>query len=300
MSWRDRPYAGDGDEPELRIQFRRPGTAVTTIIVANCVIFLLDVLLRNNGIFLERTLGLSLDGIRSLCFWQLFTYMFMHDDVWHLLVNMLGLYIFGSEFERHFGRQRFLQFYATCGLVGGLAYLVWGMISPGYAGVPLVGASGAVYGLLMAGIIFFPHLQVVLIIFPMPIRVFGLIIAAVMVLQLISGSFTNPGGQVCHMAGAATAILVFYGWGIMPRIRMGFGRGWTVLPGSGSGVPRGQGAWARKQKQLAAEQAEVDRILQKVHDSGLGSLTRSERKTLSRATQRQREREDELHRVDRL
>ena len=61
-----------------------------------------------------------------------------------------------------------------------------------------------------------------------------------------------------------------------------------------------QGAWARKQKRLADEQAEVDRILQKVHDQGLNSLTPSERKTLSRATQRQRERERELHRVDRL
>src|SRR5437867_10828513 len=130
MSWRDRPYAGEGGEPELRIQFRRPSTAVTWLIVANAAVFLIDIILRRNGTFIHEPLVLRLSGIKSHYFWQPLTYMFMHDDVWHVAVNMLGLYIFGSEFERHFGRQRFLEFYGVCGLVGGLAYLALSAVSP--------------------------------------------------------------------------------------------------------------------------------------------------------------------------
>jgi hypothetical protein len=218
----------------------------------------------------------------------------------HLLFNMLGLYVFGSEFERNFGRNRFLEFYGICGIIGGVAYLTLGILRGSYAHVPVMGASGAIYGLLLAAMIFWPQMQVILFLFPVPVRVLGLILIAIIVLQALSGGVSNLGGEVCHLAGAAAGIGVFYMWGIMPAIRFGSGRGFTLLPGSGPRRPRGAGAWARKQRQLAEEQAEVDRILQKVHDHGLQSLTRSERKTLSRATQRQREREQELHRVDRL
>jgi membrane associated rhomboid family serine protease len=195
---------------------------------------------------------------------------------------MLGLYIFGTEFERHFGRQRFLEFYGICGVVGGLAYLALGAIKPDYATIPLVGASGAVYGLLIAAIIFFPHIQVVMIIFPMPIRVFGLIIAAILFVQLISpGHMDNPGGQLCHIAGAVTGLGMLYAWRVMPSIRFG----------SGSSVARrrsrAEGGWARKQRQIAEEREEVDRILEKVSHHGLQSLTWSEKRTLSRATQHQ-------------
>ncbi len=304
MSWRDRPYSGEDGEPELRIQFRRPGTAVTSLIVINVAVFFLQLILRRAGVNLSETFGLSAQGLRSLYLWQLVTYMFLHADVMHLLFNMLGLYVFGSEFERTFGRRRFLEFYGICGVTGGLAYLALGLIRAyPYAYVPVVGASGAIYGLLLAAMIFWPQMQVILFLFPVPVRVLGLILLAIIALQALSGGVANLGGEVCHMAGAAGGIGVLYMWGIMPAVRIGSGRGFTLLPGSGPRRPRRprrEGAWARKQQQLAEEQAEVDRILQKVHDHGLGSLTRSERKALSRATQRQRERDRELHRVDRL
>jgi membrane associated rhomboid family serine protease len=317
MSWRDRPYASDfGQQPELRIQFRRPSTAVVWLLIANVVVFFSDTLAtRFLGIMTVETsdhlypmvathhyLGLSLIGIKSLYFWQPLTYMFMHGGLWHLLMNMLGLYIFGSEFERAFGRDRFLQLYGTCGLVGGLAYVALGALGPErFAVIPVVGASGAIYGLLIAAIIFFPHIRVILIIFPMPIRVFGLIVAGILFLQLLSGNVENPGGEACHIAGAATAIAIFHAWGIMPRIRFG-GGGEGASPsfvGRVSGKMR-QGSWARKQKRLAEERVEVDRILTKVHEQGLQSLTRGEKKVLSRATRRQQEEDRKLGRADRM
>ena len=301
MSWQDRPYAGGDDSPELRIQFRRPSSAVTWIIIANAAIFILDSLSQRRGSLLVEVLGLSGQGMSRFFIWQPITYMFMHGGVMHVLMNMLMLYVCGTEFERRFGSARFLQFYFTCGVVGGLAYLLLGWFSPVYRYVPLVGASGAVYGLLIAAIILFPHIQVVLFIFPLPIRVFGLIMAAILLLQLVSpGGLQNPGGEVCHLAGAATGVGIFYLWGVMPAIRLGSG-GHPKAGFFGRARRRRTAEWFQvRQQQAMEEEAEVDRILEKVHRSGIQSLSRGERKTLSRATRRQREQEGEFDRVDRL
>ncbi|UCD29168.1 MAG: rhomboid family intramembrane serine protease [Planctomycetota bacterium] len=308
MSWRDRPYSQDEpSQPELRLSFRKPSTAVTWLIIANAVVYIIQLIsLRWNPVFFLETFGLSLAGISQLYFWQPVTYMFLHSPfrIFHILVNMLMLYVCGSEFERAFGRQRFLQFYFTCGIVGGLAYLALSALYPGeYFIKPLVGASGAVYGLLMAAIIFFPHIQVILFIIPMPIRVFGLIVAAILLLQIVGpGGVENPGGEVCHLAGAATGVVIFYVWGIMPRIRIGSGEGTLRIPfGLGKlAQQRREGAWARKQKKLASEQADVDRILAKVKQQGIQSLTHKEKKNLARATQRQKEQDRQFGRTDRL
>lgn len=299
MSWRDRPYANGGfEQPQMRLHFPRPSTAVVWLLVTNVAIHFVHVFWnRMVPGFPVYTFGLSMNGLKTGYFWEPLTYMFLHDPVgpWHILCNMLGLYIFGTEFEKTFGRNRFLQFYITCAVVGGLAYLLLSVIAPArFADLPLVGASGAIYGLLIAAIIFFPHIRVVLIIFPMPVRVFGLIIVAILMLQLLAGNFDNPGGQICHAAGAATGIGIFYAWGIMPQIRIGPGNKPSLLE------RRQHGSWARRQKKTAEEQAEVDRILSKVHEQGIQSLSRTERKTLERATRRQRERDHSLGRTDQL
>jgi membrane associated rhomboid family serine protease len=292
MSWRDRPYAADDSQPELRIQLRRPSTVVTWLIVVNVAVFVLDALSRNwRPGYAFTTFGLTLEGLRSLQLWQPVTYMFMHGGTWHLVWNMIGLYVFGTEFERSFGQYRFLQFYIVCGVLGGAAYLILSWFEPEYSIVPLIGASGAIYGLLMAAMIFFPGIQIILVVFPIPVRVFGLIMLAVAVLSVLSPSTdANRGGELCHAAGAVAGLGVFYAWGIMPRVRLGFGKGFTILPGSGDfQLRKGQGAWAKKQEKLAEEQAEVDRILAKVHDQGLASLTRKEKKILAKATRRYQE-----------
>jgi membrane associated rhomboid family serine protease len=300
MSWRDRPYAGDFGQPELRLRFRRPGTLTTWLIIINVAVYFVSLISYRLGLDLGQYFGLSLAGLKSFRIWQPVSYMFMHDigDPLHILFNMIGLFIFGREFERSFGRRRFAQFYAVCGVVGGLAYLGLPIASPRYEHVPLVGASGAIYGLMMAAIIFFPHIQVIFFIFPMPIRVFGLIVAAMVLVNLLSGNARNPGGELAHIAGALAALGVFAVWGMFPRLAMGSGPGVQLFGGGRSRIR--PGAWARRQEKLAREQEEVDRILDKVHQTGLQSLTWRERKTLSRATKRQRERDRELDRVDRL
>ncbi len=303
MSWRDRPYAQEPETPQLRLQFRRPSSAVMWLLIANVVIFFLDALIQNfDPRFLHEQFGLSLAGIRRGFVWQVLTYMFLHADTWHLLLNMLGLYIFGSEFERAFGQQRFLQFYGTCGMVGGLAYLGLAVTAPRFEGIPLIGASGAVYGLLIAAVLFFPHIRVIMIIFPMPIRVFALIVAGILLLQLISpGGVRNPGGEVCHIAGAATGLLLFWTWGMLPRIRVGADGNVPGVSAIGRWrARRREGAWAKRQEAIAREQADVDRILAKVQHEGLASLSSAEKKLLAGATKRQQERDREAGRIDRL
>lgn len=304
MSWQDRPYSEPPNfHPEIRLRLPRPGTMVGWIIITNVAVFFFDLLaqrvleLDTHGLF-----GLSMRGILHLMIWQPVTYMFMHAGVMHILFNMLLIYVCGTEFERAFGPRRFLQFYFACGIVGGIAYLGYALLNQGHMATPLVGASGAGYGLLMAAILFFPHIQVILFIIPMPIRVFGLIVLAMLVLMLLSpGGLPNPGGEVCHLAGAATALFIFRAWGMMPRI----------LIGGHEGIPIGKvtswfrrklgaGAWERRQRRQAEEEAEVDRILAKVRDHGMQSLSRSEKRTLAEATRRQQERDRQADRANRL
>lgn len=302
MSWRDRPYSDDdgGYAPgggELRIQFRRPSTIVTWLVIINVAVFFLQLIWNSvASMGFDQLFGLSWSGLASLRIWQLATYMFVHDprDIFHILFNMLLLYFVGSEIERGFGRERFLRFYFLCGLIGGLAYLVLGVANSRFAGIPLVGASGAVYGLLMVAMIFYPHMQLVFFVFPMPIRVFGAIMLGIFFFQMITGTFDNLGGDICHLGGALAAVGILYYWGMMPSIRFGSGDG----PGIVGRIRKG--AWARKQRQLATEQAEVDRILEKVHREGINSLSRRERKILAGATQRQRERDRAAGRIDRV
>lgn len=308
MSWQDRPYSDydSGGQPSMRLAFRRPSSVVTWLLIANVAVYFIDALSQNWPAFsFHHVFGLSLAGLKSFMIWQPVTYMFIHGSTWHLLLNMLGLYVCGSEFERSFGSSRLLKFYFFCGIVGGLAYLFLPLRYPLYETTPLIGASGAIYGLLMAAVIFFPHIQVILFIFPVPIRVFGLIVLAILLLNIITpGVVPNLGGEICHIAGALAGLLIFYAWGMLP------GRGGRsaadIVPGSSESYftklanRHRQGAWEKKQQKLAAQREEVDRILAKVHEQGLASLTRREKKTLADATRSQQEQDHRRGRVDRL
>lgn len=303
MSWRDRPYSDPeyDAQPQYRLQLRRPSTAVVWLIVVNVAVHFVNVLSTHRmGLAFEQVFGLSLNGISRLWVWEFVSYMFVHDadSILHLFFNMLILYFIGTEVERGFGRKRFLQFYFACGIIGGLAYLGFGLVNPWYAHVPLVGASGAIYGLLVAAMIFYPQMQLIVLFFPVPIRVFGALMLGIVVLQLVGGNMDNPGGEICHFGGAAAAVLVFYFWGVLPGLRPAWaGAGGTDRRPS-TWAKLKKGAWARKQQKLAAAEVEVDRILNKVHRQGIASLSRREKNILSRATQRERERE--AGRIDRL
>jgi len=129
--------------------------------------------------------------------WQLVTYAFLHGGLMHIFFNMLALYMFGGQIERLYGPRFFLLYYFGCVVSAALVHLVitaW----MGAPQVPMVGASGGVYGLLLAFAVHFPHQKILLLFppIPLPARVF---VAAFAALELFFG-ITQTAAGVAHFA----------------------------------------------------------------------------------------------------
>ncbi len=138
--------------------------------------------------------GLALYPVRAIhggAFWTPFTYMFLHAHEMHLLMNMMGLYLLGPDLERVFGRQVFLGLYLTSGLLGGLSFLVFS-----YGPIPVVGASGAIMGLLGAIVAVYPRRVYVLVILMIPLR--ATVLAVLLVTTHVFFMLTNYGGSVAY------------------------------------------------------------------------------------------------------
>ncbi len=133
------------------------------LLVANVAVFLLMGASGGGGLVREFALWPG-PGFAP---WQLLTYSFLHGGLYHLLFNMIGLYMFGSDIERLFGSRFYLGYYFACVVVAALCHLlVTGIMgAPPY---PTVGASGGIYGLLFAFGWYFPHRRVMLIFPPIP------------------------------------------------------------------------------------------------------------------------------------
>jgi len=201
--------------------------------------------------------------------WRFVTYQFLHAGFFHILFNMLGLYFLGPTLERHFGPKRFLFFYLLCGVVGAVFYTILALVGYLHIG-PMVGASGAILGMLAACAILFPQFIVFFMFFPVPIRVASIILIVIYVANLLSKG-TNAGGDAAHLAGmAAGAIYVL----------------WTPLTSkiSAKTLSRHRNKFINDQLVL---QREVDRILQKVSEKGIHSLTLSEKRILKKASRSQ-------------
>ena len=142
--------------------------------------------------------------------WQLGTYMFLHAGLFHILFNMLALWMFGSELERVWGTDYFLRFYFVTGIGAAILTVLFSMLPFGFAQQVhysvVIGASGAVYGLLLAYALYFPDRQIYMyFVFPVPARTFVLILGAI---ELVS-SFSAPGGvaNATHLGGLLVGYL---------------------------------------------------------------------------------------------
>jgi len=170
----------------------------TALVVANVAIFLLQSLLPGLVIpFALWPLGSAdVDPRVGFAPWQVVTYAFLHGGLLHLAFNMFALYMFGSAIERVFGTRRYLAYYFVCVVSAAIAQLCVAALSG--AVYPTVGASGGVFGLLLAYGLYFPNNRVMLIFppIPMPARVFVFVYAAI---ELFLG-VTNSQEGVAHFA----------------------------------------------------------------------------------------------------
>ena len=145
---------------------------------------------------------------------QVVTNMFMHADLWHLLFNMLMLFFFGRMVEQAMGPQRFLGFYLGCGIVGLLAYWLggaaFGTLDPR---IPVLGASGAVYGVLLSLAYMAPDITVRLLIPPIPVKL-GYLAIGLVAFDLFQ-AWTGTGGNTAnfaHIGGAVFGLLLTMYW----------------------------------------------------------------------------------------
>jgi membrane associated rhomboid family serine protease len=187
-------------------------TAIKALIAVNVVVFFAQMFLPS----ITDTFGLvPMLVIRRQWFWQLGTYMFLHGGMLHILFNMVALWMFGSELERIWGRDYFLKFYFVTGIGAGLLTVLFSLL-PFSAAQQLyrsdvIGASGAVYGLLLAYAMYFPDRPIYLyLILPIPAKIFVLIMGLIAFYASVS-----PGGggvaNATHLGGLLVAYLYLKG-----------------------------------------------------------------------------------------
>ncbi len=173
--------------------------AVRAIVYANVAVFVATLVARPE---IQNLFGLSPAAVLTQGrIWQLGTYLFVHGDVFHILFNMLAVWMFGVDLERRWGTQAFVRYYAVVGIGAGLCMVVVSLLP--FAATErtyfatTIGASGAVYGLLMAWAIIFPHRTILFFgIFPLTARVFVLIMGVIAFTQAVG----QGGGTVAHLA----------------------------------------------------------------------------------------------------
>lgn len=184
-------------------KFRYSYTQVTIkLIIANVVIFLFTMLSSRLATYRAMIPGAVL---YNHWYWQFVTYMFVHGGIGHLFFNMFGLWVFGLPVERQLGSREFLLFYLLTGTLSGifsfLAYLIAGV------NVVLVGASGAIFAVLFAFAVFYPHARIFLFgIVPMRAPVMVLLYAAIELFNQVTGTVGGV-AHLTHLAGFAFAYL---------------------------------------------------------------------------------------------
>lgn len=195
--------------------------AVKALIIINVAIWLIlqvvvgKLILGNMGI-ITQYLGLIPGLVIGKGFiWQVFSYQFLHSlDPFHILFNMLILWWFGAELEQRWGTRFFVKYYLACGFGAGaiyvVGYAVWAMITGNITHLvsPVVGASGAVFGLLMAyGILFGERTIYFMMMFPLKAKQFIWIIAGIEVLYMITGVQSGV-ANLAHLGGFATGFVI--------------------------------------------------------------------------------------------
>jgi membrane associated rhomboid family serine protease len=191
-------------------------TALKALIGANVVVFLAQTVVPP----LTQTFGLiPAYVLEDLQIWRLAGYMFLHASIPHILFNMLALWMFGAELERYWGTRYFLKFYFVTGVGAGILTVLFSLLPFEFAhqlyGLNVIGASGAIYGLLLAYALHFPDRSIYLyFLFPIPVKYFVLIMGAI----ALYGSMGGSGGvaNATHHGGLLVAYLLLKGSRVHP------------------------------------------------------------------------------------
>ena len=307
---------------------RKIPVVTKNLLIINVIAYLAYEVLKRTGVDLNDLLGLHFFMASDFQPYQLLSYMFMHGNLTHIFFNMFALWMFGCVVENVWGPKKFLFYYIICGIGAGLmqelaqfvSYSVQGLaaydtVRIGTSIIPMatylnmmttVGASGAVYGILLAFGMIFPNERIFIFPLPIPIKAkwFVIIYAA---LELFSAINTSNDGvaHLAHLGGMLFGFILIKYWQKHPYSGYGdFGpqKGSQVFDNmrsywekrknqqanssqQRSEQTRHESDWQYNQRQNE-EQAEIDRILDKIRKSGYESLTKAEKQRLFESSNR--------------
>ena len=245
--------------------------AIKILVSVNFGIFLLQTIARTEGMFFP-LFGLVPKLVWSeFMLWQPFTYLFFHGSIWHVLINMFVLWMFGSELERLWGKEHFLKFYFVTGVGAGLVTIIFGLNSM----TPIVGASGAVYGVLLAYGLTYPN-RTVYLYGIIPIKSLWFVIG-IGVIAFMS-SFDNV-SQISHLTHLSGMVIGY----LMLKRPVRFNDLWfTIRKRTLEYKIKHE---EKKVSQHQAIEREIDRILDKINREGFDSLTEEEHDRLYKGSQ---------------
>ena len=200
--------------------------AVKAIVYANVAVFVVTFIAQTffGSSALFELLGLRPESVfTQLYVWQFVTYLFLHGNVTHILFNMLALWMFGVDLERRWGSRGFVKYYAITGVGAGVVTALVSRLpfdaTQHIYGVTTVGASGAIYGLLMAWALLFPSRQILfMFVFPLPARVAATLMGAMAFMGAV-GSSNDSVAEATHLAGFVIGWLYLNGFS---RLRLDF------------------------------------------------------------------------------
>lgn len=264
---------------------------VKRLLIANAAIFLLMWISGSAGFFVE---WFAFRPSRILTRpWGALTYMFLHAGFWHVFINMLMLFFFGAPLERRWGSREFIRYYLLCGLGGVVLSFVFQSSS-------IIGASAAVYGLMVAFAMTWPNAPIYIWgIFPVKAKWLAAFLFVVSTLSAFGGGGDGI-AHFAHLGGLVTGFVYLRTDWRTPSWLRGRGNAGSSRPGGrfGSGTTDGgrrtppqsstgsPGRWRRADEEALLD--EVDAILDKISRSGMRSLTRKELELLNEVSRRRR------------
>ncbi len=263
--------------PTYRTHSYRIGTAwtpaVKMLIIVTGSIYLVQEFL---GIPSVRAFGLvPYQVLHKAAFWQLVTYMFLHGGFWHVAFNMFALWMFGSQLERVWGRKEFLKYYFITGIGAGLINVAFSAGS----NIPTIGASGAIFGLLLAYGVLFPN-NVILLYFFIPMKAKYFVILFAVLEFMMARSYAADGiAHFAHLGGMAVGFLYLKGRPIFRAL-------------TSQASEKQQEKKEAMQVKLHAEhladvqsiRSEVDYLLGRISRVGYDNLTEEEKERLEEAS----------------
>lgn len=208
-----------------------------SLLLANIAFWLLDILLRRYGVNLQLLLGLHYVTAADFHWWQPLTYMFMHAGFSHLFFNMFAVLMFGPVLEQEWGEKRYLIYYIICGLGAAIVQeAVWALkiqsllatysaesVMLNYANqVVTIGASGAVFGILLAFGWLFPNVPMFIFFIPIPIKARWMVIGYA-VIELFAGLNPMHGDNIAHFAhlgGMLFGLIPLLWWQYKDRLNL--------------------------------------------------------------------------------